>query len=423
MTLYIKNANFVDWQTLDFKSTHIEVDQGIDGSIRFLDSLPDNISGAKVFDAKGKIVTKSFACGHHHIYSILSRGMPAPARTPTNFVEILKYVWWRLDKNLDLEMIRASALAAALYCAKNGVTFIIDHHASPFSIQDALFTIKDAFDRVGVSHLLCYEISDRDGEKIRGKGLAETQNYLAAGNQGHVGLHASFTVKDTLLERAVSMADAFSTGIHIHVAEDKADQEHCLKNYNKRVVTRLSEAGVLDMSKTILGHCLHLNEDEKELLRNAPAWIVQNVESNLNNNVGLTDYAGYGAKIMLGTDGMHCDMIRSAKAAFFVGQTTEAISCPDVYKRFRNVHNYISKNKFKGDGENNLVILNYPSPTDIHPDNFLGHFIFGIDSCHVDSTIAAGRFIVKEKQLVSADEQEILDVARQMAGKLWKKLS
>lgn len=423
MTLYIKNANFVDWQALDFKSTHIEVDQGIDGSIRFLDALPDHISSAQVFDAKGKIVTKSFACGHHHIYATLARGMPAPARTPTNFVEILKYVWWNLDKNLDLEMIRASALAAALYCAKNGVTFIIDHHASPFSLQDSLFTIKDAFDSVGVSHLLCYEISDRDGEGIRDKGLEETQNYLAAGNAGHVGLHASFTVKDTLLEKAVSMADAFSTGIHIHVAEDKADQEHCLKDYNKRVVKRLSEAGVLDMRKTILGHCLHLDEDEKELLRNSSAWIAQNVESNLNNNVGLTDYSAYGEKVMLGTDGMHCDMLRSAKTAFFVGQTTESISCSDAYKRFRNVHNYISKNKFKGDGENNLVILDYPSPTDIHSDNFLGHFIFGIDSCHVDSTIASGRFIVKEKQLVSADEQEILGVARQMAGRLWKKLS
>jgi cytosine/adenosine deaminase-related metal-dependent hydrolase len=36
-------------------------------------------------------------CAHHHLYSALARGMPAPPRTPTDFGEILELVWWRLD--------------------------------------------------------------------------------------------------------------------------------------------------------------------------------------------------------------------------------------------------------------------------------------------------------------------------------------
>jgi cytosine/adenosine deaminase-related metal-dependent hydrolase len=55
--------------------------------------------------------------------------MPAPRKIPANFTEILQYVWWHIDKRLDLEMIEASALASAIYCAKNGVTLVIDHHA------------------------------------------------------------------------------------------------------------------------------------------------------------------------------------------------------------------------------------------------------------------------------------------------------
>ncbi|MBU1697427.1 MAG: amidohydrolase family protein, partial [Proteobacteria bacterium] len=221
MTLYIKNARFIDWQNLTFTKTDIQVSEGKDGGIKLIDSIPLFPSDpARVVDAKGKFVTRSFGCGHHHIYSTLARGMPAPAKTPENFIEKLKYVWWHLDKNLDLEMIKASALTSALYCAKNGVTFVIDHHASPFNIEGSLFTIKEAFDSIGLSHLLCYEISDRDGEKIRDKGLAETKNYLKAGNQGHVGLHASFTVGNTCLEKAVTLARDYNTGIHIHVAED-----------------------------------------------------------------------------------------------------------------------------------------------------------------------------------------------------------
>ncbi len=423
MTLYIKDATFIDWQGLTFKKTDIEVDQGIDGGINLVDVIdlkPGDRS--RVLDAKGKFVTKSFGCGHHHIYSTLARGMPAPAKTPENFVEILKYIWWNLDKNLDLDMIKASALAAALFCAKNGVTFVIDHHASPFAVEGSLSIIKQAFDFIGISHLLCYEISDRGGEKIRDAGLCETENFLKAGNQGHVGLHASFTVEDDLLEKAVKLAGKYNTGIHVHVAEDLADQDHCVKNYKKRVVQRFSDAGVLDLSGSILGHCIHLDEDEKKTLKDSGVWVVENVESNLNNNVGLTDYSAHGSNIMLGTDGMHSDMLRSAKSAFFVGQGTEGISFPEIYQRFRNIHRFIKENRYRGDSDNNLVVLDYNTPTQMSQDNFLGHFLFGIESSHVDSVISSGRLIVENRKLITANEEDILSFAKEMGNKLWKKL-
>ena len=72
-------------------------------------------------------------------------------------------------------MIEASALVSALYCVKNGVTFVIDHHASPFAIEGSLGTIAGAFDRIGISYLLCYEISDRDGQGPKEKGLQERE--------------------------------------------------------------------------------------------------------------------------------------------------------------------------------------------------------------------------------------------------------
>ena len=119
-------------------------------------------------------MTKSFAVGHHHVYSALARGMGAPKKNPENFVEILEYIWWTLDKCLDEEMIEYSALTTAIACAKAGSTFVIDHHASPFAVKNSMEIIGKAFDKVGVSHLLCYEISDRDGLEIAEQGLEET---------------------------------------------------------------------------------------------------------------------------------------------------------------------------------------------------------------------------------------------------------
>ncbi|MBW2438734.1 MAG: amidohydrolase family protein [Deltaproteobacteria bacterium] len=425
MTLYLKDATYIDWKTLAFRSTHLAVSSGDDGGIQFLDALPpagDLGADEKILDCRQRLVTRAFGCGHHHIYSALARGMPAPAKIPQNFSEILQYVWWHLDKSLNTEMIEASALVSALYCAKNGVTFVIDHHASPFAIDNSLETIAGAFDRVGISHLLCYEISDRDGDSPKEKGLQETDSFLSSGRQGHVGLHASFTVGDDLLKRAIDLAHKHNTGLHVHVAEDAIDQESCMKHYNKRVVERFAEAGALELSRSIFSHCIHLDEREKQLLRESDIYVVQNTESNLNNNVGVTNYQELGENIILGTDGMHSDMLRSAKAAFLTGQATEGLGMDTVYSRFRKVHEYIRKNGFNGDGENNLVILDYDSPTDINAGNFLGHFVYGIDARHVDCVIAGGRLIVENRRLLTADEGEILAFSREMGRKLWEKL-
>jgi len=57
--------------------------------------------------------TPGMVCAHHHLYSTLARGMPAPPHQPNGFGEILEQIWWRLDTALDLDMIRASALLGA----------------------------------------------------------------------------------------------------------------------------------------------------------------------------------------------------------------------------------------------------------------------------------------------------------------------
>ncbi|MGD8293518.1 MAG: hypothetical protein PVF37_17540, partial [Desulfobacterales bacterium] len=103
MTLYLKDATYIDWQNFAINNSHLSVDEGPAGNILFIDTIPsaaDLNSGDRVLNCAGKLVTKSFGCGHHHIYSTLARGMPAPAKVPTNFTQILQYIWWHIDKRL-----------------------------------------------------------------------------------------------------------------------------------------------------------------------------------------------------------------------------------------------------------------------------------------------------------------------------------
>jgi putative selenium metabolism protein SsnA len=423
MNLLLRNATYIDWKTLDFSKKNILVRPG-DDTVQLIPRDDDGIvyPDTEVIDCNGRLVTKSFAVGHHHAYSALARGMGAPKKTPRNFHEILQYVWWTLDKKLDAELVEVSALVTAMECVRNGSTFVIDHHASPFAVNGSLEIIARAFEKVGISHLLCYETSDRDGKVIAGEGLGETEAWLKD-HQGLVGLHASFTVGDDTLDRAVALMHKYNTGIHIHVAEDEYDQEHSLSEHGRRVVERLSEAGVLGSAKSILVHCLHLDERERELIKNSPAWVAENCESNLNNKVGYFDGAGLGENIILGTDGMHSDMLQSLKAAFFAGQGHDNISYDSAYRRFRNVHRYLNENGFKGDGDNNLVVLNYNSPTPVTKENFIGHLLFGISSRHITDVISGGRLILRKRKIITVDERDILKESRKQAERLWKMIS
>jgi len=421
MSIILKNATFINWETLEFSNVNILINEGKNGNISFLNVIQDNPEH-KIIDCTGKIVTRSFAVGHHHAYSAMALGMPAPKQNPSDFLEILKFIWWKLDKSLNKEMIEASALATAMSCARSGATFVIDHHASPNFIEGSLEIIAKAFDKVGINHLLCYEITDRDGIDRAESGLNETENYLKD-HQGLIGLHASFTLGDKTLQKAADLMNSYKAGIHIHVAEDMYDQLDSMQKYKKRVIERLNGYGFLDSSKTLLAHCLHLSDNERNIIKESNSWIVQNTESNLNNKVGNFNSKDLGNRIFLGTDGMHSDMIRSAQWAHFAGLNFDAIPFGEIYFRMRNVHKYLNYNQFYGDGENNLIVLDYPSPTPITSENFLGHFLFGINSGHIQHVISDGKMIVRDRKMQTVDEIETLGFILEQALKLWQKMN
>jgi len=416
--IYLHDAQLIDWRTLGIRDCHLAVEEGADGGVSVVDDIPE---GADVIDCGGRFVTRALAVGHHHVYSALARGMPPPSRTPTSFVEILELVWWNLDKCLDEPMIRASALAVAVEAALCGATFVIDHHSSPSAADGSLHAIAAAFDEVGVSHLLCYELSDRDGPDRLRAGFEETEAYLAD-HQGLVGLHASFTVSDELLDRAVQMARSRRTGVHIHVAEALSDEEHCLEHHGKSIVARLADAGALELESTILAHCLHLDDAERAQLRDTNAWVVQNSESNQHNGVGRFDPRGMSDRLFLGTDGMHSDMFASCRAAYLDGQSVGGMSPLDAYRRLHRVHDYLQANGFRGDGDNNLVVLDYATPTPVTAENWPAHVVYALSSRNVHAVLSSGRCIVEDGRIVTVDHDKVLSDARQQATRLWGRL-
>jgi len=257
--------------------------------------------------------TPGLVCAHHHLYSALARGMPAPPKTPTTFREILEQIWWRLDTALDLDMIRWSAMLGALEALEAGTTGIIDHHESPEAIEGSLSVIADACAEVGVRVLPAYGVTDRHGPDGARRGLEENERFIKERGRGLVGIHAAFTCTDETLQAAAGLAEDLGVGVHVHVAEgvDDADAPQRLEG--------------LTRDDWLLIHCVHLPTDHT--LRGT---IVHNPRSNLNNAVGYADPARFSNPVALGTDGIGANMIEAFRLAY-VMQRSVGVTCgPDT---------------------------------------------------------------------------------------------
>lgn len=258
-------------------------------------------------------VTPGLVCAHHHLYSELARGMPAPPEVATSFLGILEQVWWRLDAALDLEMLEWSAKLGALEALESGTTAIIDHNESPNAIEGSLSVIADACAEVGVRVVTGYGISDRHGHDGVIRGLAENRRFMDEGGRCLVGVHASFTCTDESLEAAAALADEYGVGVHIHVAEGPDDAD---------AAERL--AGLTN-DKWLLSHCVYLPTDS-----GLKGTILHNPRSNLNNGVGYADPARFDNPIALGTDGIGANMIESFRLAYVMQRSVDVTSTPDT---------------------------------------------------------------------------------------------
>lgn len=440
MTLRIDNLTLWDGQNHVTSDASLWIDDGHITRISPTASA-DGPHEADRIDASGRLAIPGLVNAHTHLYSSLARGMSVSPFAPTSFTQILEQLWWKLDKALDPEAVRTSALVGALEAARCGVTTLIDHHASPFAIADSLDALHEAvIDEVGLRAALCYELSDRDGEKQRDQGIRENLRYLARSTPtkaaAQFGIHASFTVADeTLAAVAESIPDG--AGIHIHVAEGPEDEVQCEQQYGLRIVHRLDRFGLL-RPKSILAHCLHIDESEKDLIAQRNAIVVHNPRSNMNNAVGVFDMAGFlkrGILTGLGTDGLGANMLAEL---FTAGILQKHASADPLAGSFDALYSLLFANnpaiaerllgvkigQLTVGAPADLILLDYDPPTPFQPGNALGHLLFGtaVHSMRVTDSFVAGRHILKNGCFADLDEKAIYAHAREQAASLWKRL-
>ena len=396
---------------------------------------------AEFIDAKGRLVMPGFINTHMHYYSTFARGIALGGKPATTFGEVLSGLWWRLDKQLSLEDVYYSCIGPMIDEIRSGVTSVIDHHASPFAVQGSLFKIAEAAKLFGIRSNCCYEVSDRDGEKIAAAGISENADfakYCKAQNNDMLtalfGMHAQMTISGKTLDRCIEAASAAGVGFHIHAAEGIEDVIDAVSKYGLRVVERLYKSGVLS-EKSIAVHCIHITEAEMDMLAQSGVAVVHNPQSNMGNAVGVSpvlDMLKKGVLVGMGTDGYAADVLESYKTAAILHKHAKAVPSAAwaeppamLFEHNRKIMERFIKGKtgaLAKDHYADIIIVDYKGPTPVNADTVNSHILFGVSGRHVDTTIINGRIIMRDRALIGIDEEALLAKSRELAQKLWERI-
>jgi len=351
-------------------------------------------------------ITPGMVCAHHHLYSSLARGMPAPRGKTDSFISILENIWWRIDAALDLDMIYWSAALGAAEALSSGTTCIIDHHESPHAIEGSLATIAKACRDVGVRVNASYGVTDRwdNAGNIHSsvdastkmtsgarRGLDEGLAFIKSGGRGMIGVHAAFTCGDETLHEAASLAESLGVGVHIHVAEglDDVDAGSRLEHIAKE--------------NWLLIHAVHL---DRQLLGS----IVHNPRSNMNNSVGYAKPSTRTNNILLGTDGIGANMMEEARLAYVRLREFDVSQDPTVVDHWlQNNYQYFPEAK------SDKVTWSYNNMSSPW------HTAFTTDM-HVLSVEVDGEKLYEEGKFMRMDIQEIRAKANEQAQRLFERL-
>ena len=394
-------------------------------------------------DAHGQYVMPGNICAHTHFYGAFARGMPIPGSPAKDFPEILGKLWWPLDKALTPPDVRASALVMLIDAIQHGTTTLIDHHASPNAIAGSLDIIADAVDQSGLRAVLCYEVTDRDGEARSQAGIAENIRFLERTRRETVaggrvaatfGMHASLTLSDATLD-ACRQAVPAGVGFHLHVAEHDVDEYDSLAKSGMRVVDRLHKHDLLG-PQSIIVHAVHVDAREIELLAETGSWVTHQPRSNMNNGVGVSQLESMlraGVPVCLGTDGFSSTMWVEWKFTYLLQKVWNRdprrmpggeVARMAIYNNARLAGSFFPQSPLgvlSPGAYADIILVDYHPHTPLTAGNLPWQIIFGFHESMVTTTMVAGRVLMRDRQILTLDVDAITAEARRLAPAVWER--
>ncbi len=400
-------------------------------------------SAEEIVNVRRQVVTPGFVCAHTHFYGILLTGSPwfGVIEPPSDFQQNLQRIWWALDESLTYEDVYVSALLGAIMLARTGTTFFKDLLDAPNITQGSLDYIEKAVNEVGIKGFAGFSVTQRRSIKEGYEGINENERFVkkTLSNpdtkvKGVFTVHASFTVTDEILIKTKELAEKYGTIYALHVEEGLIDVYHSIERYGKRPIERMRDIGFLS-PKLMAIHVVQAIEDELKILKKYDVKIAHNPMSNMINGVGVPPVPkmlDMGLTVGIGNDGYIMDVFDNMRTTFLIHKV--ALKDPRVMDPQKVVEMAtIDAAKVLGVDDRvgslepgksaDITII---SPEFVHTPlderTVYGHLINSFTGADVWGVIVDGKWVVKERKLLTVDVEKVMEYAHKVVNKLWDRM-
>ncbi|MGI6659578.1 MAG: amidohydrolase [Dethiobacteraceae bacterium] len=378
---------------------------------------------SQIIDGRGKVVAPGFVNAHGHAAMSLLRSYA----DDVPLMYWLEKRIWPIEARLKREDVYWGTKLALAEMIKGGTTTFADMY---FFMDQ----VAEAVEEAGMRAVLCRGLVGVGDEAE--SGLEESRLFVERWQgraEGRIttmlGPHAPYTCPPPYLKKVLALQEELQVPLHIHLAETADEVEQIRREYQLTPTQLLRETGVLERP-VLAAHCVHLTEEDMDILKAYDVHVAHNPGSNLKLGSGvapLPDLLARGITVGLGTDGAasnnNLDMMEEMRLAALlhkgVRQDPTAITAADAFMlatRESAKAVFLEQAGMISEGmKADLIMVDLQRPHLVPRHNIIAHLVYAAQPSDITLVMVDGRVLCEHGRLTTLDEDEILYQAEQRA--------
>ncbi len=389
----------------------------------------------EVIDCQGKILMPGLVNAHTHVPMTLLRGLADDLRLD---VWLLGHMMPVEREFVSPDFVYLGTLLAAAELIRSGVTTFADMYY--FEEEVARAAAQAGLRAVCGETVLKFPAPDASSYE---ESLAYARNFIEKWKDHPlivpaVAPHAPYTCTEEILHSAAQLAIEFDVPLHIHLAETQQEVETMRAQYEMPVIPYVRKQGIFE-AKVIAAHCVHVDEGEMHTMEHNGAGVVHNPSSNMKLASGfapIVKMLEVGLPVGIGTDGPasnnDLDMFEEMRLASFLakgitGDPTAAPAPQIVNMATRLGARAIHLDHLTGSIESgkraDLILL---QTNRVHnmprfkrdPKGAYAQIVYAAKAPDVTDVMVNGRFLMRNGELLTLNEEELLAQAQDYARRI-----
>jgi 5-methylthioadenosine/S-adenosylhomocysteine deaminase len=425
----------MDDQFTAFAPGSIAISGGKILAVGAADTIAAGYHAHETIDCGGRLVMPGLVNAHTHAPMTLLRGLADDLRLD---VWLLGYMM-----PVEREFVRPDFvnLGTRLACAemiRSGTTCFADMYY--FEDQVAEATAAAGMRALCAQTVLKFPAPDAASFE---DALARARQFIT-GWIGHplvrpgVAPHAPYTCTDEILRACAELAMEFDVPLHIHLAETALEVERSRREHGMPVIPYVKKQRLFD-ARVLAAHCVHVDEGEMRTLHDTHAGVAHNPTSNLKLGSGVAPVAkmlDLGVAVGIGTDGpasnndldMFEEMRLAALLAKGVGNDPTLLPARDAVAMATRIgakalHFGEVTGSLEAGKRADLIVVDVDQPHNVprfgrDPNSIYSQLVYATKSSDVVDVMVDGRWLMRDRRLLTLDEEELRRAAMEMGRRI-----